>query len=442
MLEEIGVKSAEELFADIPERIRFRGKLNLPPPRSEYEVRRHIEEILSRNKTSNELLSFLGAGCWPHFVPAVCDEINSRSEFLTAYAGDVYTDLGRYQSFLEFQSMIGELVAMDVVSFPWYDWGTVAADAVRMALMITGRREVLVPRTVSPERLSILQTYCEGQAEIKLIDYVPETGQLNLEDLRAKISSKTAAVYMENPTYLGFIETAGDEISQMTHKNGALFIVGVEPLSLGILTPPGDYGADIVCGEGQPLGMHMSYGGATLGFLACKDEKSLVSAVPHRLVTITKTQREREWGFAYVMPERTMFAARDKAKSFTGTGTALWAITAAVYMSLLGPQGIRELAQTIIEKSHYAIQRISKIKDLKVPLFNSSHFEEFTVNFDATGKSVQEINKSLLDSGIIGGKDISREFPELGSAALFCVTEVHTQADIDRLVDALREAVQ
>lgn len=442
MLQEIGVKSAEELFADIPERIRFRGKLNLPSSSSEYEVRRHIEELLSRNKTSNELLSFLGAGCWPHFVPAVCDEINSRSEFLTAYAGGVYTDLGRFQSFFEFQSMIGELVAMDVVSLSWYDWGTVAADAVRMALMINGRREVLVPRTISPERLSILQTYCEGQAEIKFIDYVPETGQLNLDDLRAKISSKTAAVYIENPTYLGFIETSGDEVSQLAHKKGALSIVGVEPLSLGIFTPPGDYGADIVCGEGQPLGMHMAYGGATLGFLACKDEKPLVSAIPHRLVTLTKTQREGEWGFAYVMPERTMFAARDKAKSFTGTGTALWAITAAVYMSLLGPQGMQELAQTILEKSHYAIQRISEINGLKVPLFNSSHFEEFTVNFNSTRKSVQEINMSLLDSGIIGGKDISREFPELGNAALFCVTEIHTQADIDRLVEALKEAVQ
>lgn len=354
----------------------------------------------------------------------------------------MYTDLGRYQAFFEFQSMIGELVAMDVVSFSWYDWGTVAADAVRMALMITGRREVLVPKTISPERLSILQTYCEGQADIKLTDYLPKSGQLSLEDLRAKTSSKTAAVYMENPTYLGFIETAGDEVSQVAHKNGALSIVGVEPLSLGILTPPGDYGADIVCGEGQPLGMHMSYGGATLGFLACKDEKPLVSAVPHRLITLTKTQREGEWGFAYVMREKTMFAARDKAKSFTGTGTALWSITAAVYMSLLGPQGMRELAQGIMEKSNYASQRLSEIKSLKVPIFNPPHFEEFTVNFDATGKSVQEVNKSLLNSGIIGGKDISQEFPELGSVALFCVTEIHTKADIDRLVDALQEAVK
>jgi len=442
MLDEIGVKTAEDLFADIPEKIRFKGKLSLPSPKSEYEVKKHIESLLSRNKTSDELISFLGAGCWPHFVPAVCDEINCRSEFLTAYAGDVYTDLGRYQSFFEFQSMIGELVAMDVVSFPWYDWGTVAADAVRMALMITGRREVLVPRTIGPERLSILRTYCEGQGGIKLIDYHPESGQLNLEDLRAKISSNTAAVYIENPTYLGFIETAGDEVSQIAHKDGALFIVGVEPLSLGILTPPGDYGADIVCGEGQPLGMHLSYGGATLGFLACKDEKAFLSAVPHRLVTIAKTQREGEWGFTYVLPERTMFAARDKAKSFTGTATALWAITAAVYMSLLGPQGIKELAQSIIEKSQYAMKRISEIKGLNVPIFDSPHFEEFTANFDGTRKTVQEINKNLLDSRIIGGKDLSREFPELGKAALFCVTEIHTKPDIDRLTNALQEAVR
>lgn len=151
MLDQIGVKSAEELFADIPEKMRYRKRFNLPHPKSEYEVRRHVESLLSKNKTCNELISFLGAGCWQHFVPAVCDEINSRSEFLTAYAGDPYTDLGRYQSFFEFQSMIGELVDMDVVSFPWYDWATVAGDAVRMALMITGRHEVLVPRTISPE---------------------------------------------------------------------------------------------------------------------------------------------------------------------------------------------------------------------------------------------------------------------------------------------------
>jgi glycine dehydrogenase subunit 1 len=188
--------------------------------------------------------------------------------------------------------------------------------------------------------------------------------------------------------------------------------------------------------------MHTYFGGALLGFLACKDEERLVSAVPHRLITVTKTEKMGEWGFCYVLPERTMFAARDKAKSITGTATALWAITAAVYMSLLGPQGIRELAITIMEKSNYAIKRLSELQRVKVPMFNSTHFQEFSANFDSAQKNVGEINRSLLKSGIIGGKDLSKEFPELGNTSLFCVTEIHTKSDIDRLVAALEEATK
>jgi glycine dehydrogenase subunit 1 len=442
MLKEIGVTSAEQLFFDIPQRIRYTKRLNLPHPTSEYETRRHIEKLLSRNVTSTELISFLGAGCWPHYVPAVCDEINSRSEFLTAYAGDPYTDLGRYQALFEFQSMIGELVDLDVVSYPWYDWGTVASDALRMASTVTGRHEILVPRIINPDTLSVMRNYCDGQIEITLINENRESGQLELEDLKDKVSTKTAAVYIENPSYLGFIETGCEEISRIAHDSGALFIAGVEPLSLGIMKPPGEYGADIACGEGQPLGMHTYYGGALMGFLACRDEESLISAVPHRLITVTKTEKEGEWGFCYVLPQRTMFASRDKARSITGTATALWAITAAVYMSLLGPSGIQELAKTIMEKSNYAMERLSEIEGVKVPLFNAAHFEEFTVKLDSTHKPVQEINRFLLNSGIIAGKDISKEFPELGNTSLFCVTEIHTKSDIDKLATSLEEAIR
>jgi len=441
MLKEIGISNAEELFVDIPQRLRYTKRLNLPHPTSEYETRRQIENLLSKNRTSKELISFLGAGCWPHYVPAVCDEINSRSEFLTAYAGDPYTDLGRYQALFEFQSMMGELVAMDVVSYPWYDWGTVAADAVRMASTITGRRHILVPRTISPDRLSIMRNYCDGHIAITLVEENRDTGQLDLADLRSKISTKTAAIYVENPSYLGFIESGCEEISKIAHDQGALFIAGVEPLSLGILTPPGEYGADIVCGEAQPLGMHTCYGGALMGFLACRDDERVVSAVPHRLITLTSTEKG-EWGFSYVLPKRTMFAARDKAKSITGTATALWAITAAVYMSLLGPSGIQELARTIMEKSSYAMNRLSEIDRVKVPLFNAPHFEEFTVNLDSAYKPIQEINYTLLKAGIIGGKDISKEFPEMGNSSLLCVTEIHTKNDIDTLATALEEAIR
>ena len=441
MLERIGVRSSEQLFESIPDRIKLKLGLKLPAPKSEYDVRRHIESLLSGNSTSAELLTFVGAGCWPHYVPAVCDEINSRAEFLTAYAGDVYTDLGRYQALFEFQSMIGELVAMDAVSFPWYDWGCVASDAIRMALALTGRNKVVVPRNISPDRFSVLRTFCQDQAEITKVENDSASGQLSLEDLEDKVSAKTAAVYVENPTYLGVIESQVNEIAKIAHDAGALFIVGVEPLSLGLVTPPGEYGADIVCGQGQPLGLHMYYGGATLGFLACRDDERLVSLVPHRLISITTTERRNEWAFTYVLPERTMFAARERAKSLTGTATALWAITAAVYMSLLGPQGFRDIALTIMERSHYAMKVLSRVKGLEVPAFNGVHFEEFTVNFDAAGKSVSEINHGLLEAGITGGKDLSKEFPELGQTALLCVTEIHTKADIDRLAASLEEII-
>jgi glycine dehydrogenase subunit 1 len=440
MLKEIGVKNAEEIFAVIPEGIKCKRRLRLPHSSPEHEVKKAIETILSRNKTCNEVTSFLGAGCWPHYVPAVCDEVNSRSEFLTAYTGEVYSDLGRYQALFEFQSMIGDLVAMDAVSFPLYDWATAASDAGRMALIITGRREILVPRTMSPERLSVIRACCGDSAVIRQVDYNAGSGQLDLEDLEKKISSKTAAVYLENPSYLGFIETAGDDVSDIAHKHGALSIVGVEPLSLGMLTPPGEYGADIVCGEGQPLGMHMSFGGALLGFLAFHDDLKFVSATGHRLVSLAATKREGEFGFAYVLPERTMFAAREKTATITGTASVLWAITAAVYMSLLGPSGLRKLAQVIMQRCYYAAKLLSCIKGLKAPIFSSPHFEEFTVNFG--NRKVHDVNSALLKQGIQGGKDLSYEFPELGNSALYCVTEVHAKEDIERLATILDGVVE
>jgi glycine dehydrogenase subunit 1 len=441
LLDGIGVREPEELFAAIPAKIRFHGRLDLPYAASEYEVKRRIETSLSKNITSNEMLSFVGAGCWPHYVPAVCDEINSRSEFLTAYTGDTYSDLGRFQALFEFQSMIGELVAMDAVTLPTYDWANASGDAIRMAAMATDRHEILVARTTSPEKRSVMRAYCGRLAEMQLIDYDPETGQISLEDLEQKISPNTAAVYIENPTYLGLIETQGERIAETAHDNGSLLIVGVEPLSLGILTAPGEYGADIVCGEGQPLGLHMNFGGASLGFLACRDEPRFLSSTGHRLITITKTERDGEWGFTYVLPERSMYAAREKAPSITGTGAALCAITAAVYLSALGPKGLREVAETIMQKSHYAMKRLSEIRGIKAPFFKSPHFEEFTVNFRSR-KTVRRINQILLKLGIQGGKDLSKEFPELRNTALYCVTEIHTKEDIDRLTAALKEALK
>lgn len=307
MLKAIGVSTAEELFKIIPDKITYKKDLNLPHAASEYEVRRHVEGLLAKNKDPSEMLSFLGSGCWPHYVPAVCDEINSRSEFLTAYTGDTYSDLGRYQALFEFQSMIGDLVAMDAVTFPTYDWASAAGDALRMAAIITGRSEVLVPRNIGPDKLSIMTNYLGNVARIILVEYDRKSGEMEVEDLKNKVGKDTATVYVENTSYLGVIETQGKEIGEIAHDAGALFSVGVEPLSLGILAPPGEYGADIVCGEGQPLGLHPSYGGASLGFLACHDDEQFLSATGHRLISITTTKRKGEWGFLFVLPERCMY---------------------------------------------------------------------------------------------------------------------------------------
>ncbi|MFQ5822118.1 MAG: aminomethyl-transferring glycine dehydrogenase subunit GcvPA [Candidatus Heimdallarchaeota archaeon] len=443
MLKEVGAKRVEDFFEDIPKKLRLKKNMNLPKPLlSEYSLRKHIEGILLKNKTCQEYLNFLGAGCWQHYVPAVCDEVNQRSEFLTAYAGEPYDDHGRFQALFEYASMMGELLNMDVVNVPTYDWLQAAATSIRMASRITGRREVLVSRTISADKLSKIWDYCKPEMEIKLLDYDCESGQQDLNSLEFEISSKTAAVYFENPSYLGFIEAHGDEVSKIAHDHGAMCIVGVDPISLGILTPPIEYGADIVCGDLQPLGMHMQFGGGHAGFIATRDEEKYVMEYPSRLFGIAPTSVEGEYGFGDVAYERTSFALREEGKEFVGTATALWGITAGVYLALMGPQGMREIGEGIMQRSRYVMLQLSKIEGVKCPVFQSTHFKEFVVNFDGTGKPVSEINEALLKHKIFGGKDLTKEFPELGNSALYCVTEVHTKDDVDKLINALKEGVE
>ena len=443
MLAEIGVQNIEDFYVDIPERLRLKRKLALPEPLlAEYDLKKHVEGLLAKNRTSEELLSFLGAGCYHHFVPSICDEVNQRGEFLTAYAGEPYDDHGRFQALFEYASMMGELLEMDVVNVPTYDGFQAAATALRMACRITGRHQVLLSRTINPDKLSKVADYCKPHIEIGLIPYQPESGQMDLDALRASLTERTAAVFLENPSYLGFIEENGDEIAQIAHQHGALCVVSVDPISLGILAPPADYGADIVCGDLQPLGMHMNFGGGQAGFIATRDEERFVMAYPSRLFGIAPTCVEGEYGFGDVAYERTSFARREEGNEWVGTAAALWGITAGVYLALMGPQGMQEVGEGILARCQYAISRLQGIRGLRTPLFRSLHFQEFVVNFDECGKSVAEINQRLLERGILGGKDLSQEFPELGNSALYCVTEVHTQQDIETLATALEEVVR
>jgi glycine dehydrogenase subunit 1 len=442
MLAEIGANEIEDFYRDIPDHLRFRGDLQIPPALpSEEELRRHLEELLSQNRDCRHTLSFLGAGCYQHQVPSICDEINARSEFLTAYAGEPYEDLGRFQALWEYTSLMGELLNMDVVNVPTYDGCQAAATALRMASRITGRNELLVAQTVHPDRASYISCYCRSDLTIVRIPYDRRSGVTDRSVLKRLLSENTAALYFENPTFLGSIEQ-GHDLAELAHHHGALCVVGTDPSSLGLLKPPADYGADIVCGDIQPLGMHMSFGGGHGGFIATCDEPRFVEQFPSRLFGISSTSVPGEYGFGDVAYERTSFALREKGKEFVGTAAALWGITAGVYLALMGPRGMRELAEGILMRSHYAAGQLAAIPGVSVPFLSAAFFKEFVVNFDNTGKSVDEINHSLLQDGIFGGKTLKIDFPELGNSALFCTTEVHTTSDIDRLANALAEAVQ
>ncbi len=443
MLKAIGAQSIEELYADIPESLRLKGRLNLPDPLlSEAELIRHVDSLLKRNRSTRETLSFLGAGCYQHQVPAVCDEVNSRGEFLTAYAGDPYEDHGRFQALFEYESMMGELLNMDVVNVPTYDGFQAAATSLRMACRITGRNLVLLPKNMGADKFSYVALYLRPDISIQRLPFDPQTGQLDLEALKTYLSDKVAAVYFENPTYLGLLETQADKICAAAHAAGALAVVGVNPISLGVIRPPVDYGADIVCGDIQSLGIHMNYGGGHGGFIATNDDPKFVMEFPSRLFGIAPTAVEGEYGFGDVAYERTSFALREKGKEWVGTAAALWGITAGVYLALMGPQGMVEIGEGLMQRCRYLMQKLAAIPGLRLPFYETPHFTEFVVNFNATGRAAAQVNQALLECDIFGGKDLSAEFPTLGQSMLICVSEVHTKADLDRLAEALREVLR
>jgi len=439
MMREIGIKGIDELYADVPQKYLLKKPLNLPGALVEFEAYKHVEALLSKNKTSNNMPIFLGGGCWPHYVPAVVKEIVQRSELLTSYTPyQPEVSQGMLQALFEYQSMICELTGMEVANCSMYDWASALGEAARMASRITRRKEILIPKLTHPERVATVQAYAEpARIAIEELAYEKETGQISLEDLRSKVSDKTAAVYIENPAYLGFIETRVDEIVKEAHSHGALLIAGVDPTSLGILKPPGDYGADIVIGEAQPLGNFMNFGGPLLGIFACRDDLNVIRQMPGRIIGMTTTQEGSRQGFCMTLQTREQHIRREKATSNICSNEALCAVASAVYMALLGPEGLRELAETLMYKANFAARLLSQIGCVRVPIFESAHFKEFTVNFDKTGLTVKKVNKELLQHGIHGGKDISKEFPELGETALYCVTEIHSKKEIELLAETL-----
>ncbi|MDI6819455.1 MAG: aminomethyl-transferring glycine dehydrogenase subunit GcvPA [Candidatus Hodarchaeaceae archaeon] len=444
MLHEIGVTNIDGLFADVPSEIRLKRPLNLPGPMSELETRRHVQAMLAKNKPFTQMLSFLGGGVWPHHVPAHVRSLAQRSEFLTAYTPyQPEISQGMLQALFEYQSMICELTGMEVANASMYDWATSLGEAALMCARVTGRRKFIVPELIGPERFATLQNYALGPAlELVKVGYDRRTGQLDPSKLRAELGRDVAGVYIENPSYLGFLETQVDEIAAAAHEVGALFVVGVNPISLGLLKAPGEYGADIVIGEGQPLGNPVSFGGPLLGIFACRDDQKLVRQMPGRIIGMTTTLDGKTVGFVMVLQTREQHIRRERATSNICSNEALCAINVAIYLASLGPRGLRELGEICAANASYAIEKLNKIDGLLVPIFDSPHFNEFTLNCDRSNLSISSLNAKLLERGIQGGKPIREEFPELGETSLMCTTELHSGVDIDRLAEALTDVVR
>jgi glycine dehydrogenase subunit 1 len=443
MLNEIGISGMEDLFRDIPEQIRTKANLGLPPRLSEAEARLRVESILSKNVSTREIISFLGAGIWPHYVPAAVDALITRGEFLTSYTPyQPEISQGMLQALFEYQSLICELTEMDFANSSLYDWATALGEAARMSVRVTGRDEFIIPHYSHPEHAATLRGFAEPVG-IKIVEFSQDrrTGAVDLLDLEKKLTPRTAGVYIDYPSFLGFVDENVEEAGKLVHESSSLFVVGVEPISLGVLRPPGEFGADIVIGEGQPLGSHMNFGGPLLGVFACRGEK-LLRQMPGRVIGKTLTQDGKQDAYCMALQTREQHIRRQKATSNICTNEALLALAASVYLSLLGPVGLTELCKTIMDRAQYAMENLRKVPGVTVPSFEAFHFMEFGVNLDGTGKKVSEVNEALLAGGIQGGLDVSKIFPELGQTALYCFTEVHSIEDIDMLVDKLQQIVR
>ncbi len=427
MLDAVGAESVEDFYADVPEDLRLRRPLNVPAPLpAEQDLARHVKGILAANRSTEERLSFLGAGTYNHYVPAVVDEVIRRSEFLTAYAGEPYEDHGRFQALFEYQSLMAELLAMDVVNVPTYDGYQAAATGLAMAGRLTGRRRVLALSDVLPEKLSKVIDYVRANLDI---EHIATTGGVaDVDALAAALDDGVAAVWVETPSFTGAVETQLSEIADAAHAAGAVVVVGTDPVGYGVLTPPALQGADIVTGDIQSLGLHQWFGGAHAGFIAVHDDPRFVMELPSRLFGLESTTVPGEYGFGDVAYERTSFAQREEGKEWVGTAAALWGIAAGVYLSLMGPEGMREHGELLLARTRYAQHRLASIPGIRLG-DDALHLREFTICLDgiSAGDAVSALRREGIEPGVVVDE----------STLLVCVTDTTSATDIDRLADAL-----
>lgn len=433
LLEAVGATTVEEFYTDCPPSLRLDRPLALPAPfPAEADLARHLDELLGRNLSTRKCLSFLGAGTYNHHVPAVVEEVINRAEFLTAYGGEPYEDHGRFQALFEYQSLMGELLSMDVVNVPTYDGFQAAATSLAMARRITTRRTVVVASDVHPDKLAKVADYLSPHLDLHR---VPTSNAVaDVQAVTAAVDDNTAAVWIETPSFHGAIETALADLAAAAHARGALLVAGTEPLALGVLAPPATAGADIVCGDIQSLGIRQWFGGAHGGFIAVHDDPRFVMELPSRLFGLAGTAVPGEYGFGDVAFERTSFALREEGKEWVGTAAALWGIAAAVYLSLMGPRGMADIGETVLARTQYAMQQLTTLPGV-VLTDAAIHFREFVIDVSGTGLNSADVIAAGRAQGIEPGVAVGSDL------ILVCVTELHRKADIDRLVRTIETAV-
>lgn len=426
----IGIRSTDELFADIPEEVRFRGELHLPRPLDELALTKHMAQLAEKNAHAATHVSFLGAGTYEHYIPSVVNHMISRSEFYTAYTPyQPEISQGELQAIFEFQTMICELTAMDVANSSMYDGPTALAEAAAMAFGLGKADKIIVSRAVHPESRAILHTYAQGLG-MDIVEIGLEDGVTKLEDLEQAVDDRTAAVIVQYPNFLGHLEDLA-AVEQITHaaKNG-LMIVSANPLALGILQPPGAFGADVVVGDVQPFGIPASFGGPHCGYFAARQK--FMRKIPGRLVGETTDENGRR-GFVLTLQAREQHIRREKATSNICSNQALNAIAASVAMSALGKSGVQKMAMLNVQKAQYAKRQLSRAKGIQVA-HEQPFFNEFAIKMN---QPVKAVNARLLDKGFLGGYDLGRDYPEYDGHMLVAVTETRTKEEIDRFVHAL-----
>ena len=432
MLERIGVATLEDLFVEVPESVRLKRPLDIQEPASETELLREIKTLALGNATPETHKSFLGGGAYHHFIPTVIDLLISRSEFYTAYTPyQPEISQGTLQAVFEFQTLICQLTGMDAANASMYDGASACAEAVLMAMRLTRRKKVLLSKALNPRYRGVVATYCR-YLNMELVDVaVAADGRTDLEDLAAKLDDSTAVVVAGYPNYFGVIEDVA-VLAEKSHEHGAKLVTAVaEPIALGLLKSPGELGADIVAGDAQSFGLPLAFGGPYVGFFAVLQKD--VRGMPGRLVGET-TDLEGQRGFVLTLATREQHIRREKATSNICSNQGLCALMATIFMSLLGKQGLREMAEQNLAKATYARKQLSGIKGFSL-VFDGPAFNEFVVRSEAP---VAEVLSRLEEAGILGGIPLGEDYPEMADCFLVCVTEQNQREEIDALVAALQ----